>query len=132
MRPPALCVQDELTRENASSFRDGTVPTTSSRLSSVYRAVEEAAAARTAMLQAEAEAQRASARLADTRVECNEQNKVITAELEAMQDSGEVKPKSCYPTHHCASCESGCHGISPGGNVRPIPPTRITHGNTDG
>ena len=71
MRPPALYRQDELTRENASSFRDGTVSTTSSRRSSAYRAVEEAAAARTAMLQAEAVAQRALARLADTRAECN-------------------------------------------------------------
>ena len=87
MRPPAFCVQVELTRENASSFRDGTVSTTSSRRSSAYRAVEEAAAARTAMLQAEAEAQQALTRLADTRAECNEQHKVMTAELEAMQDS---------------------------------------------
>ena len=79
-RPPTLCVQDELAR-------DGTASTTSSRRSSAYRAVEEAAAARTAMLQAEAEAQRALARLADTRAECNEQHKVMTAELEALQDS---------------------------------------------
>ena len=84
--PPALCVQDELTRKK-SSFRDGTVSTTSSRRSSAYWAVQEAAAARTAMLQAEAEAQRALARLADTRTECNEQHKVKTAELETMQDS---------------------------------------------
>ena len=39
------------------------------------------------MLQAEAEAQRALARLADTRAECNEQHQAMTAELEAMQDS---------------------------------------------
>ena len=39
------------------------------------------------MLQAEAEAQRALASLADTRAECNEQHKVMTAELEAMKDS---------------------------------------------
>ena len=77
-RPPTLYVQDELTH-------DGTASTTSSRRS--YRAVEEAAAARSAMLQAEAEAQRALARLADTRAECNEQHKVMTAELEALQDS---------------------------------------------
>ena len=75
-RPPTLCVQDEL-------IRDGTASTTSSRRSSAYRAVEEAAAARTALFQAEAEAQRALARLADTRAECNEQHKVMTAELEA-------------------------------------------------
>ena len=74
MRPPALCVQDELTRENASSYRDGTVSTTSSRRSLAYRAVEEVAAPRTAMLQAEAEAQRALARLADTGAECIEQH----------------------------------------------------------
>ena len=87
MRPPALCVQNELTRENVSSYRDSTVSTTSSRRSSPYRAVDEAAAARTAMIQAEAEAQLALAHLADTRAECNEQHKVMAAELEAMQDS---------------------------------------------
>ena len=79
-RPPTLCVRDELARNCTTS-------TTSSRRSSAYRAVEEAAAARTAMLQAEAEAQRALARLADTRAECNEQHKVMTAELEALEDS---------------------------------------------
>ena len=87
MRPPALCVQDEVARDSASSYRDGTASTTSSRRSTAIRAVEEAAAARTAMLQAETEAQRALACLADTRAECNEQHKAITAELEAMQDS---------------------------------------------
>ena len=39
------------------------------------------------MLQAETEAQRALARLADTRAKCNEQHKVMTAELKALQDS---------------------------------------------
>ena len=39
------------------------------------------------MLKAEAEAQRALTRLADTRAECNEQHQAITAELEAMQTS---------------------------------------------
>ena len=38
------------------------------------------------MLQAETEARRALARLADTRAECNEQHNVMTAELEALQD----------------------------------------------
>ena len=80
-------LEAELTCENASSYRDGTVFTTSSRRSWAYRAVEAAAAARTAMLQAEAEAQQALARLTDTRAECNEQHKVMTAALEAMQDS---------------------------------------------
>ena len=67
--------------------RDGATSTTSSRRSSAYRAFEEAAAAQTAMLQAETEAQRALARLADTRAECNEQHEIMTAELEALQDS---------------------------------------------
>ena len=79
-RPLTLCVQYELTR-------DGPASTASSRRSSAYRAVEEAAAARTAMLQAEAEAQRALARLADTSAECIEQHMVMTAELEALLDS---------------------------------------------
>ena len=87
MRLPTFCMQDELDRYNAQSIRDGTTSIASSRKSSAYRAVEEAAAARTAMLQAEAEAQRALAQLADTRAECNEQRKVMTAELEAMQSS---------------------------------------------
>ena len=39
------------------------------------------------MLQAEAETQRALARLVDSRAECNEQHKVMAAELEAMQSS---------------------------------------------
>ena len=68
--PPSSCVESELNRDNASSFRDGTISTTSPRRSSAFRAVEVAAAARTAMLQAEADAQRALARLADTRAEC--------------------------------------------------------------
>ena len=80
-RPPTLCVQDELARDGATS-------TTSSRRSSAYRTVEEVAAARTAMLQAETEAQRALADTrADTRAECNEQHKIMTAEVEALQDS---------------------------------------------
>ena len=86
-RPPTLCVLEELARDSASSCRDGTTSSTSSRRSSAYRAVEEVAAARTAMLKAEAEAQRALTRLADTRAECNEQHQAITAELEAMQTS---------------------------------------------
>ena len=56
--------------------------------------MEEAAAARTAKLPAEAEAQRALARLADTRAECNEQQKVIVAELEAMQNSVKSSPRA--------------------------------------
>ena len=84
-RPPTLCVQEELDRDGASSYRDGTTSSTSSRRSS--RAVEEAAEARTAMLQAEAEAKRALARLADTRAECNEQHQAITSELKALQNS---------------------------------------------
>ena len=87
VRPPTLCMQDELDRDNAQSIRDGTTSIASSRRSSAYRAAEEATAARTAMLQAEAETQRALARLVDNRAECNEQHKVMAAELEAMQSS---------------------------------------------
>ena len=80
-------MESELNDYNASSVRECTVSTTYSRRSSAFRAVEEAAAARTAKLQAEAEAQRAIAHLADIRAECNEQHKVMAAELEAMQNS---------------------------------------------
>ena len=87
-------MENELNRDNASSVRDATISITSSRRSSAFRAVEEAAAARTAKLPAEAEAQRALARLADTRAECNEQQKVIVAELEAMQNSVKSSPRA--------------------------------------
>ena len=71
-------MQDEPGGDNASSMSDGSTSIASSRRSSAYRGVEKATAARTAMLEAEAEAKRASARLVDTRAECNEQHKVIT------------------------------------------------------
>ena len=56
------------------------------------------------MLQAETEAQRALARLADTRAECNEQHKIMTAELEALQDSvkGRVRPATQQTTVQAA------------------------------
>ena len=100
-RPPTLCVQEELARDSASSYRDGTTSSTSSRRSSTYRAVEEAAAARTAMLKAEAEAQRALARLADTRAESNEQHQSITAELEAMQTSVKESLRAATQQQQC-------------------------------
>ena len=87
VRPTTLCMQDELNRDNAQSIRHYSTSIASSRKSLAYRAVEEAAAARTAMLQAQAAAQRALARLADTRAECNELHKVMAAALEAMQSS---------------------------------------------
>ena len=86
VRPPTLCMQDELDRDDAQSMRDGT---TSLASYEDHRriAVEEAAEARTAMLQAAVEAQRALAHSADTRAEWNEQHKVMAAELEAKQCS---------------------------------------------
>ena len=86
-RPAMSCMQDELGGRNAPSMRDGATSVASLRRSSIYRAVEEAAEARTAKLPAELEAQRALARLADSGAECNEQHKVVTVELEAMQNS---------------------------------------------
>ena len=75
VRPPMLCMQYELSGGNAPSMSDGATSVAFLRRSSAYRAVEEAAAARTPMLEAEAVA---LARLADTRAECNEQHKVVT------------------------------------------------------
>ena len=49
VRLPTLCMQDELDPDNAQTIRDGATSTASSRRSSEYRAVEEAAAAKTAM-----------------------------------------------------------------------------------
>ena len=73
VRPPTLCTQDELGGDNANSVSDGaTFVASSRRSSSAYRAVEETAAAKTIMLEAEAEAKRALARLADARTECSE------------------------------------------------------------
>ena len=84
VRPPTLCVESELNRDNASSVRDGTISTTSS---DGLRRFAPWKMPRAAMLQAEAEAQRALVRLADTRAECNEQHKVMAAELKVMQNS---------------------------------------------
>ena len=86
-RPPTLCMQEELAGDNAHSIRDVATSIASSRRSSAYRAVEEAAGPKTAMLEAKTEAQRALACLVDTRADCIEQHKVITAKLEAMQSS---------------------------------------------
>ena len=83
VRPLTLCMQDEKGGNNAPSVHNGATSVASSRRSSDYRAVT--AAARTVKLEAEAEAKRAQARLADTRAEFSEQHKIITAELEAMQ-----------------------------------------------
>ena len=85
VRPPTLCMRDETGSDNAPSVRDGATSMAFSRRSSAYRAVEEAAAARTAMLEAEAEAKRGLARLADTRAECSEQHKEIATKIEAVQ-----------------------------------------------
>ena len=107
-RPPTLRVQEELARDGTSSCRDGTTSSTSSRRSSAYRAVEEAAEARTAMLQAEAEAKRALARLADTRAECAEQHQAIAAELEAMRCSvkGSLRAASQQRTLEAAKVDA--------------------------
>ena len=85
-------MENELNRDNASPVLAGTISTSSFRRSLAFRAVKEAAAARTAILQAEPEAQRALARVADTRVDCNEQHKVMAAELEATQNSMKSSP----------------------------------------
>ena len=87
VRPPKLCMQDELDRNNVQSIRDGATSNASSRRSSASRAEEKAAAAKTAMFQEETGAQRALARFADTRAECNEQHKAMPAEFEALQSS---------------------------------------------
>ena len=50
-------MQDELGGNSALSIRDGATSNASSRRSSAYRAVDDAAAAKTAMLEAEAETQ---------------------------------------------------------------------------
>ena len=83
LRPPKLCVQDE----NAPSVRDGATSVASSRPSSAYRAVEEAAAERTAVLEAETVAKRQLPRLAETRAVCGEQHRAVALEIEAVQCS---------------------------------------------
>ena len=50
LRPPTLCMQNKMNLDNAQSIRDGTTSIASSRISSAYCAVEDAAAARTAVL----------------------------------------------------------------------------------
>ena len=50
VRPPTLCMQNELSGDNAPSVRDGAASVASSRKSSAYRTVKEAAAVTTVML----------------------------------------------------------------------------------
>ena len=76
MQPPTLCVRDELGGDSAPSVRDGVTSFPSSWRSSAYRAVNEATTVSTSVLEAEAEAKRALALLADSRAECSEQHKV--------------------------------------------------------
>ena len=80
-------MRKEIGGDNEPSMRDGATSVTSSWRSSAYLTVEEAAAARTSMFEVTADAKRALARLADTRVECSEQHKIITVEFEAVQCS---------------------------------------------
>ena len=69
VRPPTLCMRNEMGGDNARPARGGSASAASSRRSSLYQAAEEAAAARTDMLEAEADTKCALERLADTRVE---------------------------------------------------------------
>ena len=70
--------------------------------------MEEAAAARTAMLEDAAEASRALARLADTRAECYEQRKAIATEVEAVQCSmrDTLRASSQQQTLHSAKVDA--------------------------
>ena len=95
-KPAAQRLAESTTRYARQSYACNVIPcamvlspfsVASSRRLSAYRALEETAAARTAMLKAEAEAHGALTRLADTGAECNEHLKVITAELAVMQSS---------------------------------------------
>ena len=89
VRPPIFCVQDDRGGDSTLSVRCGAISVASSRISSPYRAVEQDAAARTTMLEAEGEMNRPLSRLGDTSAECSEQRKVIAAEIEAVQYSCE-------------------------------------------
>ena len=62
------------------------------------------------MLQAEAEAQPAFARLEDTRAECNEQHKAMTAELEAMQSSVKENLRATNQQHTVQSAKVDAMG----------------------
>ena len=121
-------MRDELDRDNAQSTRDGATSIARSRQSSAYRAVEEAAAARTSMLQAEAEAQRASARLTDNRAECYELHKAMTAELETMQNPVEDSLRATNQQHTVQSAKVDAMGY----RVGFIPSARTSHGSADG
>ena len=130
--PPPLCMQDELDRDNAQSIHDGTTSMAASPRSSAHRAVEEAAEARTVMLQAEAETKRALARFADTRAECNEQHEVMAAEFQAMQSFLKDSLRATNQQNNGAVCESGCYGMSSRKNEGFFPSTRFSYGSAIG
>ena len=73
---------------------------------------------RTVMLGSEAK--RVLARLPDTRAECSEQHKIITAALKTMRCSVEG----------CAVSRIGCHGVSLGRNEGLISSARTVYGST--
>ena len=85
VRTPILCMRDEMGGDNAHYVRDDVTSVASLRRSSSYRAAEEVAAGRTAVLEAEDETERASARPAETRAECMKQHKAMATEIEAVQ-----------------------------------------------
>ena len=87
--------------------------TVSSIRTSVYARAKQEAAARTAVIEAEAEAQHAIARLAATRAECHE-HQMITAEIETVQKSvqEELQASDCDLPSLRRLPPCGSHGAS--------------------
>ena len=81
IRHPTLLLGSKIGAEGAPRARSGAGSEASSPRSSAHKAVEEGTTERTVMLEAEAESQGLLARLASTRVECNEHHQTITVVL---------------------------------------------------
>ena len=78
VRPPALLAQTATTAPHSTSRSASPSSEATSRRSSAYKAVHEAAVARKALLEAQLEAEQTIA--------CNREHQTIAAEIEAIQN----------------------------------------------
>ena len=86
VRPPALLTQTAAAGPHGTSRSASPSSEATSRRSSAYKAVHEAAIARKALLEAQFEAEQTIAGFSADKTECNREHQTIAAEIEAIQN----------------------------------------------
>ena len=86
VRPPTLLAQTAITGAHGTSRSLSPSSKRTSRPSSAYRAVHEAAMSRKALLQAQLEADSILAPLCEDKAECDREHQAIAEEIEAVQN----------------------------------------------